>query len=186
MFCLRDYCAFRHDCNVFYANPEKHIEKAYGGWLRASFKNVKINAGVRWLRNINIDDKVWEQDHQSQGSITKQVVPHGVERFMEVDGVMRQETDDVDGIQIHSRTSGECSDIVPQSNIGDVMNKGGPISKELEEGNIVIDPKRKRVDDTILTINCGIHIGETEADQIPTGSKNVQMVGPRNEAREGL
>lgn len=40
------------ECNIVYANPNKVVERAYGGWLRAPNRNVKSNVGARWLRNM--------------------------------------------------------------------------------------------------------------------------------------
>lgn len=49
------------ECNVVYAHPEKQIEKAYGSWLRAPSRNVKNTTGVRWLRSINAEYRLWDQ-----------------------------------------------------------------------------------------------------------------------------
>lgn len=40
------------DCIIVYANQDKKVERTYGTWLRAPTQNNKVNAGVRWLRNM--------------------------------------------------------------------------------------------------------------------------------------
>lgn len=48
-----------HDCSVVYANLEKTIAQAFGPWLRAPLKNARMNAGSRWLRNVNNASNPW-------------------------------------------------------------------------------------------------------------------------------
>lgn len=62
------------DCNIVYANPDKVVEKAYGSWLRAPPKNMKINTTSRWLRNTGNGENSWVRkgSHGGQSSTTQE------------------------------------------------------------------------------------------------------------------
>ncbi|KAL8106625.1 hypothetical protein AgCh_023404 [Apium graveolens] len=171
------------ECNVVYANPEKVIEKAYGVWLRAPNKNVRNNTGARWLRSNKDGGGMWEQNAGTTMHGGTQVG----ERFMEVEGVIRQTTDDTKEIRVKSRENREV-----------VVRDGDPKIMGLEKGevsatengmdteNIVMDAKRKRLNTDVVGENQGKEMVEYMETQPTDGSKNLLVAGPGVQARQGL
>lgn len=156
------------DCNIVYANPEKVVEKAYGVWLRAPSRNVKNNTGARWLRNAGEGSGMWGKKTDRGGAATiVQGGTQGIERFMEVDGIIRQSAEDSEEISVKSR--------------GD----RGKLVEEIVKGNVVVDPKRKRVDEAIPGAENGWESGEDLNNQHQVGPKNLLVAGPGSQARQG-
>lgn len=174
------------DCSIVYAHPEKFVEKAYGNWLRAPHRNVKNNTGARWLRSTGAEDGTWGKNKTAEIATVHDGL-QGEEKFMEVDGVVRQTTDDTEGIRILSRDSmevGLCGEInaCKEQKIGDETE----INKESQTENIVIDTKRKRLDVSVLGDNHGLDTENYLDKQSVVGSKNLLMAGPGLQARQGL
>lgn len=95
------------DCNIVYNNPDKVIDKAYVVWLRAPSKNAaKVNAGAKWLRNMNDANSSWAKVNKQDESSTA-MYGGGQEqgRFMDVDGMIREIHGDADSVEVKSRDS---------------------------------------------------------------------------------
>lgn len=172
------------DCNIVYAHPEKMVEKAYGAWLRAPNKNAKNNTGARWIRNMGDKDGAWGQN-QNKAKITVHGGEKVEERFMEIDGSIRQATVDTEGIRIQSREnregllSGEIAVTKERQEMSTDM-----VVTEMEAENIVMENKRKRVDEDLIGDNHGLIVGEDVSQNSPVGPKNLLMAGPGVQARQ--
>lgn len=136
------------DCGIVYRNPDKVIEKTYGVWLRAPSKNAaKLNTGEKWLRNMNDGNNPWtKKNGQGTSSTTVNGDRQELERFMEVDGVVRESHVDSGGVQIRFRDFREQRDmIMPASNQKQTTVEIG--GDNMERDQIVIDSKRKRIEE---------------------------------------
>lgn len=173
------------DCNVVYAHPEKIVEKAYGTWLRAPNKNMRNNTGARWLRNLGTGDGGWG----SSQNVPNTAHGDGKEdaRFMEIDGVIRQATVETTGIKIQSRDNREKS--VSGENVAITeyhVRKVGEIAGETAAENIVMETKRKRVEEDIQGENQGNNMEGDMGTELETGPKNLLLAGPGIQARQEL
>lgn len=170
------------DCSVVYANPDKVIDKAYGSRLRSPSRNNKNNAGARWLRNSSGGERLWGQK-QSQEGMPSTEQDGGGDRFMEVDGVVREVAGNPGGIQIKSRQVRDSvlRDKEP-SNDFQIPQGGNAVVTDMESDNVVLDPKRKRVDEDEKQEKDGL-AGGSNNPQL-TEPKNVQVAGPGIQARQ--
>lgn len=128
------------DCNVVYAHPDKEIERAYGVWLRVLNRNIKQNIGARWLRNMNGEEKWvgyggWTSAQEGNSNQERNKA-----RFHEVDRTMYDMKGDNGMITVTSRNQGDMTEKINISNLS--VLEGGIKNGE----NIVIDPKRRRVE----------------------------------------
>lgn len=161
------------DCNVVYQNPDKVIGKAYGVWLRAPSKNVtKFNAGAKWLRGSSDINNPWvNTNKQGDSSTTVHGGKQAQERFMEVDGMVHENLGNSVGVEIKSREFNvqERRDVIGSKEI-----QKQPIGEQgienMESDKIVIDPKRKRVEENVDGIKEGREDGLIFENQT-TGSK---------------
>lgn len=90
------------DCSIVYAHPDKVIDRAYGVWLRAPFKNAKSNVGSRWLRNSSSGGGQWTQTTVQGGASME-------EKFMEVDGVISEISGSDEAFRVRQRDMGDRS-----------------------------------------------------------------------------
>lgn len=176
-----------------YANPEKIVEKAYGPWLRAPSRNAMNNNGSRWLQNTRRSDGMrGKQGDSTSTSVAEYGGDQAKERFMEVEGVICEKKGDDEEIRIVSRAvrSPKIGEVV-MSTLNqmqrDEINSQVGISTE----KVVIDPKRKRLDEDLIGENCGGENGGMENMQIGGNqqnidSKNLQRASPGVQARRGL
>lgn len=175
------------DCNVVYANLEKMVEKAYGVWLRAPSRNAKNNTGARWLRSTSVGTGMWGHKHEGDGSTTGHGVDREVARFMEVDGVVRQKTDDTEEIRVESRENREL--VIRDRNMaimGRETRDVNTTAEEMETANVVVESKRKRIDTGLLGENHGTDTAENVNNTQTTGPKNVIVAGSGVQTRQGL
>lgn len=70
--------------------------------------------------------------------------------------------------------------------MSDTEVRGDSIIQKTEVDNIIIDLKRKRVDEPILGLTSGIQNGDNVVDQTQYGSKNEKMAGLGGKACQGL
>lgn len=139
------------DCDVMYANPDKVVEKAYGPWLRAPMKNAKVNTGARWLRNpvmANSSSMGFGDGPNFRSGVAKNV--ESQTDFEEIDGIIREKKGMQSGITMVSRDQGDRV-VANQS----VQSKAGDVETIWKKDMVVVDPKRKRVDD-IMDQNIGL------------------------------
>lgn len=109
------------------------------------------------------------------------------ERFTKMEGVVREVREEDITIKIKSREIREwdhagtflSTDIQTQRNV-----KKENVSMDGER--VVIDTKRKRIDETMEGEKSGIVIVPTIADQQIPDTKNLQMEGLGIQARQGL
>lgn len=124
------------ECNVVYANPGKEFEKAYAVWLKATNRNVRNNVGARWLRNL--DGGAGWREADEGGSRNPMTSDSGnvTERFAENAGIVRENGGDKGSVMITTRNQEQ------------IIMEGGNLNlnEELEEGNIILENKRKRID----------------------------------------
>lgn len=171
------------DCSIIYANPDKVVERAYGVWLRAPTKNAaKINTGARWLRNTSVDGSRWTKTGTSETTIT---AFHGGDeepaRFMEVDGVVRENHGDGDGIAVQGRDFRPLNRQVHVSNNTKIVNG----NDNMESDKVVVNTKRKRTEENLEEIQ--ERNQETVIEEIQNNEHlNLQLAGPGIEARLGL
>lgn len=171
------------DCSIVYANPDKIVERAYGVWLRASTKYVaKLNTGARWLRNTGADSSMWTtMDKRDAVSTVVQNGEQGKARFMEVDGVVRENHGDIGGIAVTGR---DFRPVNMQVNMTDTVSDD--LGEEnMERDNVVCDSKRKRVEDNVEKLQEGYQDNLNVENQ-KNGSLNLQVAGPGVQARLGL
>lgn len=145
------------------------------------------NTGARWIRNANEGENVWRQSAKGEASNNVHGGTPGEERFMEIDGMMRQTTKDTEEIMVQSKENGKQLLGDRDSTIMDEKTrsvKDG--SEDTENGNIIIDPKRKRVDEGVLGEKSGLINMDNQVGKTQNGPKNVQMVGLGVGARQGL
>lgn len=174
------------DCNVVYANPDKQVEKAYGAWLRAPSRNVKNNSGARWLRGGNEGSGSRTTYNSETPSKTKDVGQQVQERFMEVDGTVREINGDTGGLQVKSRDCRNQLDEDMELTNADQLGVSRELGEKDMAGNtVLIDFKRKRVDDVVVGDISGKD-GEILLENQLTVPKNVQMAGPGAQARLSL
>lgn len=165
------------DCEVVYANSEKIVERAYGVWLRAPNKNVKIqNIGAKWLRNGGDGTQTWQSGLRGgQGSRTREA------NFTEEDGVVREKLGGTDMVRVTDRIPrdrGDLGDFQMTDNMEITKGAGDLEGNEVE----VLDTKRRCVD-------TDQHNGEnvnnivTIMDPNVSGPKNGLEAGPGLQAR---
>lgn len=172
------------ECNVVYANPEKTVERAYGAWLRAPNRNSKVGPGAQWLRNVHDDEPRWmTKGSMGPGSSTTE---YGgkmeEERFMDVDGVLREISGDQESVRVITRDKRDSN----EQNLG--HDQGGDIdgrNLNLNE-KIVIDQKRKRVEQGMKGGNIGHDNIEIVGPTNLTGPKNLDMAGSGIQTRPPL
>lgn len=166
------------DCNVLYANPDKVVEKVYGVWLRAPSKNAeKLNTGARWLRNTGGVSNTWMKgDGCGTPSSVNQDGGQGQTKFMEVDGVVRENLGDQGGIAVKGRDYS----VIDGNNITD---DSGSIT--MERDKVVYDPKRKRLEEKVEETR-GENCESLSIENQKNESLNLQMAGPVAQARLGL
>lgn len=155
------------DCSVVYAHPDKVVEKAYGTWLRAPMKGGKQqNLGAKWLRNTmgmsGTDDRKTE-------STSVQAENRVVAKFMEIDGKISENYAENEGIWLTNK------------DLKITENQGEDIGVDLENDRIIMDIKRKRVDDGNQIVADGL--GNKMDSTLSVGPKNVQEAGPVIQAR---
>lgn len=172
------------ECSVVYANPDKQVEKAYGTWLKAPARNVKNNSGAKWLRGEGSGSRTPFSTETPLN--TKDAEKQVQERFMEVDGTVREINGDSEGMQIKSR---DCRN---QNNEDMIVTAGDQLRGIRELGEEVMDRdmvltelKRKRLNADIDGENVGRN-GELLLENQVVEPKNVQMAGPVAQARLGL
>lgn len=159
------------DCSIVYANADKIVERAYGIWLRAPSKNAaKLSSGVRWLKNTGtqlntVTSMVAQGDNREEA------------RFMEEDGVVRENYGDRGGVVVKGR------DLRPSDKPDSNNENIGIDNMERESG--VSDPKRKRVEDTVEKNQEDNHENMNNQFQ-NTGHLNLHLAGPVTQARLGL
>lgn len=134
------------DLGIVYAHPDKEIPKAYGTWVEGS---------TSW----------------TPPDVTSQATTRG-ERFMEIDGVIRDVSGDEGGISFVQRDKG--NKLVTVDNAGEIRG---------ERDMVVFDSKRKRIEreenteEIHNTVTTGLHSSD--------GPKNGLEAGPVVQARLG-
>lgn len=172
------------ECSVVYANPDKHVEKAYGIWLKAPTRNVKNNSGAKWLRGEGSGSRTSLSTETPLN--TKDAEKQVQERFMEVDGTVREINGDPEGMQIKSRDCRNQNNDDMILTAGDKLKGTKEIGEEIPDRDMVlIDTKRKRFNADIDGENVG-RDGEILLENQVIMPKNVQMAGPAAQARLGL
>ncbi|XP_074322934.1 uncharacterized protein LOC141659900 [Apium graveolens] len=156
------------ECDVVYANPEKLIDKAYGTWLRAPSRGAKNNTGSRWIRNTDGGKDAWGTQKQQGEASNVHGGNQGGARFMDVDGRIHEIGGEVGEILVKSRD-------LREQQVTENVTQG---YKESNDENIVIDPKRKRVDNGKHGENNGPDLLQINENQPKDVSKNLLMAGP--------
>lgn len=172
------------ECDIVYANPEKKVECAYGVWLRAPSRNVKNNTGARWLRNMEGGNNRTEYGGGSGSQAAGNGREDNVARFTEVTGIVCEDRGDTGAVVI-----------TPINQETRYMVTDNLNSDEVEDTpNIVVEPKRKRVEIGNVNINGGPTnmqtngLGNNMENTLigTTSSKNVYGAGSGNQARREL
>lgn len=130
------------DCEVVYANPDKEVEKAYASWLRAPMRNAKVNTRARWLRNPVAKNS--NITGNGGGPSFRSVVTAKTElaaNFVEIGGVICEKSGDQSGIKIVGRDQGDRDRFQKQ-----IIGREAGLKEPLE---IIVDPKRRRVEDNM-------------------------------------
>lgn len=175
------------ECNIVYENPDKVIEKAYGVWLRAPTKNAaKLNTGAKWLRNTNDGGSQWmKTGTQASASMAGHGGGQDQPRFMEVDGVIRENHGDNGGVAVMMRDSGMIGDNLITREIDSSNKSGGFECGNMERDKVVFDSKRKRLEEKEEVVNKESQDG-LNIENEDNGHLNLQMAGPVVQARLGL
>ncbi|KAL8148422.1 hypothetical protein AgCh_005694 [Apium graveolens] len=165
----------KRDCSIVDANSYKVVDRAYGVWLRTPPKNAtKLNTGAKWLKNIGAQSNMWKNTTTSmvvQGDNREEA------RFMEVDGVVRENYGDSGSVAVKGREFRASNKAT--NTIEDI---GG---NNMEKENVVCDPKRKRVEDKVEENQ--EENQEKMSNPIQTAEHlNLQMASPGAQARLGL
>lgn len=132
------------DCAIIYANPDKEIIRAYGGWLMASIKNAKnMNLGAKWLRNGSDSNRAWDEGASNVRKETVMQESKMVDaRFMKVDGIISENQGETGGIKVVPRNQKSSLD---NNTIGDQLaDKVG--GGNLEKNMVILESKSKRVE----------------------------------------
>ncbi|XP_074360805.1 uncharacterized protein LOC141701064 [Apium graveolens] len=164
------------ECSVVYANPDKHVEKAYEIWLKAPTRNVKNNSGAKWLRGEGSGSRTSFSTETPLN--TKDAEKQMQERFMEVAGTVREINGDPEGMQIKSRDCRNQNNDDMILTAGDQLRGIKEVGEEIPDRDMVlIDAKRKRLNADIDGENVG-RDGEILLENQVVMPKNVQMAGP--------
>lgn len=100
---------------------------------------------------------------------------------MEIEGIMREVDGDNGAIKVHQRDNleREKGDVLMANVIQIQDNAGG---KEISE-IVVMDPKRRRLDEEEVNGENNGHNSMHEINQYVNGPKNLQLAGPGSQAR---
>ncbi|KAK1354073.1 hypothetical protein POM88_047329 [Heracleum sosnowskyi] len=148
-------------------------------------RGVKLNAGSRWIRNASGGEGVWGTQKQQSASSTCHGGHQGDARFMEVDGRIREIGGEVGDILIKSRDLraqqiGDKGGLNGKQVIDEVVDK----DKDSDTEKVVIDPKRKRMEDIVFGENNGLDIMQINEKYQKDGSTNLLLAGPGVQARQ--
>lgn len=140
------------ECSIVYEHPEKEIDRAYGAWLRAPARSNKNKVGARWLRNPE-GGGGWTEYGGGKANQATSSGEKNQPRFEEVAGIMQEKNGDDGVVTITPRNQ----ELLTKSNL----------SGNLDNVNVVVDPKRRRV--------------ELNQEQSNHGPINMIMDGPSEE-----
>lgn len=132
------------ECSIVYENPDKEIERAYGVWLRAQNRSTKFEVGARWLRNPN-GGGGWTEHG---GAARNQATGSGntnMARFEEIAGIMREKGGDTGTVVVIARNQETRKE----------TNTASDLSGNLENLNVIVDPKRRRMEINQNTVDHG-------------------------------
>lgn len=110
------------------------MERAYGPWLRAPTRNVKVNTGAKWLRNSGMEGSSSLGDGGSPAFRSVDRLDDLGADFVEIDGTVREKIGVQSGIMVTSRNQGDKGDLEIQN-----------IDDEAGMDDVVMDLKRKRM-----------------------------------------
>lgn len=166
---------------MVYAHPEKDIERAYGVWLRAPNRNARNNSGERWLRNTEGRNTWTEYGGNTSKTMTVTGSGNVQARFTETAGVVHENSGDNGTVVITPRNQDTTYKEKENSNLGGT----------LENENMLIDTKRKRMDVQTHKLGPGPTHMQLDGPQLNIGvnqtdseePKNLQGAGPGHQAR---
>lgn len=169
------------ECDVVYANPGVEVPRAYGSWLRATGRNSRTSAGSRWLRNGEGGSSWSDTGGNTAIPATGSEMQQNATKNKEL---VTENLEDVGTITITARNQ----EFKHKS--GNFLNETTAESEIMGGGNLVVDPKRRRIDGGVLIENNGPEIMQTDGlvqvDQMETvmDPKNLKLAGSGHQTRQ--
>lgn len=168
-------------CEKFFDYPDKSVEKLFGAWLRAPFKKPMRDFGDRWLRSDDSFGNFGESPTKREDSIIDLMVlqsdtPTHDYNLIQHSGKGARKQGGMGGKDSEVRGKGKLD-------FGDAEITHIESSQEFL---IVVDPKRRRIENDIDTAISDIGSASQLDPLLPPVSKNLEEASLGFQARQVL
>lgn len=168
-------------CEKFFDYPDKSVEKLFGAWLRAPNKKPMRDIGDQWLRSDDSPGNYRESPNERDDSIEDLMVLQSDTQTRDYNLIQQSG----EGARKKVGMGGQGSDVRGKGKL-DFGHAEPPQIESTQEFLIVVDPKRRWIEDNIDAASSDIGSASQHDLFIIYDPKNLEEAGLGFQARQAL